>query len=42
MRIVREAEKEIMIRHFKNCLKADKAYGEGVAAALMILTNEEQ
>ncbi len=28
--------KEIMIRHIKNCLKADKAYGEGVAKALNI------
>jgi catalase len=32
--------KEIMIRHIKNCLKADKAYGEGVAAALNIPMND--
>ncbi len=32
--------KEIMIRHIKNCLKADKSYGEGVAAALKIPMSE--
>ena len=31
-----DAPKEIKIRHIENCLKADPAYGEGVAAALGI------
>lgn len=31
--------KEIKIRHIDNCLKADKAYGEGVAKALGISIN---
>ena len=29
-----DAPKEIKVRHIGNCLKADPAYGEGVAAAL--------
>ncbi len=31
-----DAPKEIKIRHIKNCLKADKTYGEGVANAVGI------
>ena len=31
-----DAPKEIKIRHIGNCLKADPAYGEGVANALGI------
>jgi catalase len=30
------APKEIKIKHISNCLKADKAYGEGVSKALGI------
>ncbi len=39
-RAMGDAPKEIKIRHIGNCLKADKAYGEGVAAALNISINE--
>jgi catalase len=35
-----DAPKEIKIRHIGNCLKVDKAYGEGVAKALGISLNE--
>jgi catalase len=35
-----DAPKEIKIRHISNCLKADKAYGEGVAEALGIPLSE--
>jgi catalase len=31
-----DAPKEIKVRHIKNCLQADKAYGQGVASALGI------
>ncbi len=31
-----DAPKEIKVRHIKNCLQADKAYGQGVAALLKI------
>ena len=34
------APREIQLRHFRNCLKADQAYGEGVAAALGIKRSE--
>jgi catalase len=34
------APKEIKIRHIGNCLKADPAYGEGVAKALSIPLSE--
>ncbi|NOZ47047.1 MAG: catalase [Chlorobi bacterium] len=34
-----DAPKEIKLKHINNCLKADKAYGEGVAKALGILIN---
>jgi len=34
------APKEIKIRHIANCLKADKAYGEGVARAIGIKMSE--
>ena len=35
-----DAPKEIKIRHINNCLKADKAYGEGVANAAGIQISE--
>jgi len=35
-----DAPKEIKIRHIKNCLEADKAYGEGVAKAAGIEISE--
>ncbi len=35
-----DAPKEINIRHIGNCLKADKAYGKGVADALGIPLSE--
>jgi len=35
-----DAPKEIKIRHISNCMKADSAYGEGVANALDISTSE--
>jgi catalase len=31
-----DVPKEIKVRHIGNCLKADPAYGEGVAKALGI------
>ena len=39
-RAMGDAPKEIKIRHIGNCLKADKAYGKGVADALGIPLNE--
>lgn len=39
-RAMGDAPREIKIRHIGNCLKADKAYGAGVAAALGIPLNE--
>ena len=39
-RAMGDAPKEIKIRHIKNCLKADEAYGLGVATALGISINE--
>jgi catalase len=39
-RSIGEAPKEIQLRHIRNCLKADPAYGEGVAKALGISTKE--
>ena len=35
-----DAPKEIKIRHIKNCLQADEAYGTGVAKELMIALSE--
>jgi catalase len=35
-RSIGEAPKEIQIRHIRNCLKADPAYGKGIANALGI------
>ncbi len=35
-----DAPKEIKIRHISNCMKADPAYGEGVASALGISMSE--
>jgi catalase len=37
---ISKAPKEIKIKHIKNCLKADKAYGEGVAKAMGIKLSE--
>ena len=34
------APKEIQLRHIRNCLKADPAYGQGVANALGVPVNE--
>ncbi len=39
-RAMGDAPKEIKIRHISNCMKADSAYGEGVANALGISMNE--
>jgi catalase len=39
-RAICEAPKEIKIRHIGNCLKADTAYGKGVAEALGIPLSE--
>ena len=39
-RSVGGAPKEIQLRHIRNCLKADPAYGQGVANALGIPVNE--
>jgi catalase len=35
-----DAPKEIKLRHIGNCLKADPAYGKGVANALGIKVSE--
>ena len=39
-RAMGDAPKEIKIRHIGNCLKADPAYGKGVADALRISLDE--
>ena len=39
-RAMGDAPKEIKIRHIGNCLKADEAYGKGVAQALKINVSE--
>jgi len=39
-RSVGGAPKDIQLRHIGNCMKADRAYGEGVATALGISVNE--
>jgi len=39
-RAMGDAPKEIKIKHISNCLKADPAYGEGVAKALEISLSE--
>ncbi len=39
-RSIGEAPREIQARHIANCLKADRAYGEGVARALGIPLSE--
>ena len=39
-RAMGESPKEIKVRHISNCLKADPAYGEGVADALGISMSE--
>ena len=38
--VYKRQPKEIKIRHIGNCLKADPAYGEGVARALGIAMSE--
>jgi catalase len=35
-RAIDEASEEVKMRHIGNCLKADPAYGRGVAAAIGI------
>ncbi|MEZ6229961.1 MAG: catalase-related domain-containing protein [Candidatus Brocadiaceae bacterium] len=40
-RAMGDAPKEIKIRHINNCMKADAAYGKGVADALGISISEE-
>jgi catalase len=35
-RSIGDAPREIQVRHIGNCLKADPAYGKGVADALKI------
>ncbi len=39
-RAMGDAPKEVKIRHIGNCMKADPAYGEGVAGALGISTGQ--
>jgi catalase len=39
-RAMDDAPKEVKIRHIGNCLKADRAYGKGVADALSIPLSE--
>ncbi|MBN1909519.1 MAG: catalase [Pirellulales bacterium] len=39
-RAMGDAPKEVKIRHITNCMKADPAYGNGVAAALGIAASE--
>jgi catalase len=39
-RAMGDAPKEIKARHISNCMKADPAYGEGVASALGISMSE--
>lgn len=39
-RAMGDAPREIKLRHIGNCLKADPAYGEGVALALGISLSE--
>jgi catalase len=39
-RAMGDAPREVKIRHIKNCLKADSAYGKGVADALGIPLSE--
>ncbi len=39
-RAMADAPKEVKVRHIGNCLKADAAYGQGVAAALGVPLGE--
>jgi catalase len=39
-RALGDAPKEVKVRHIGNCLKADKAYGHGVAKAIGIKLSE--
>ena len=38
--VIGEAAREIQLRHIRHCLKADPAYGEGIARALGIAVSE--
>ena len=40
-RAMGDAPKEVKVRHIGNCLKADPAYGKGVADALGIRLGEQ-
>ena len=39
-RAMGDAPKEVKVRHIGNCLKADPAYGQGVADALGLALNK--
>jgi len=39
-RAMADSPKEIKVRHIRNCLKADPAYGKGVAEALGVPLDE--
>ena len=39
-RAMGDTPKEVKVRHIGNCMKADPAYGEGVAKALEIPMSE--
>lgn len=39
-RSIGDAPREIQVRHIGNCLKADPAYGKGVADALKVRLND--
>jgi catalase len=39
-RVMGDSPKEIKIRNIENCMKADSAYGKGLANTLGILLNE--
>ena len=39
-RAINDAPREVQVRHIGNCLKADPAYGKGVAGALGIQPGE--
>jgi catalase len=39
-RAISGAPREIQLRHIRNCMKADRAYGEGIARVLKIPASE--
>jgi catalase len=39
-RSIGAAPREIQLRHIRHCLKADRAYGEGIAKALGIALSQ--